>query len=108
MLASKDQIKADRLRMNNPYAHMDEDGGFSALLSESRLGSGHNPYASLNNGDNSDEVWPVLDMSVQPTAAAPSPKAEAIHPLQTGHQNPYALIQQDEQPLVLIFPDMPA
>lgn len=108
MLASKDQIKADRLRMNNPYAHMDEDGGLSALLPESRLGSGHNPYASLNNGDNSDEVWPVLDMSAQPTSAAPKPIAEAIHPLQTGHQNPYALNQQDEQPPVLMFPDMPA
>ncbi|WP_337840582.1 ImmA/IrrE family metallo-endopeptidase [Rheinheimera sp.] len=108
MLASKDQIKADRLRMNNPYAHLDEEGGLSALLPESRLGSGHNPYASLNNGDNSDEVWPVLDMSAQPDAVVSKPAAEAIHPLQRGHQNPYALIQQDEQPPVLIFPDMPA
>ncbi|MGY5796274.1 hypothetical protein [Rheinheimera faecalis] len=40
MLASKAQIKADRLRMNNPYAHLDEDGGLSALLPDSRLGSG--------------------------------------------------------------------
>lgn len=108
MLASKDQIKADRLRMNNPYAHLDEDGGLSALLPKSRLGSGHNPYASLNNGDNSDEVWPVLDMSAQPGAVVSKPEAEAMHPLQSGHQNPYALIQQDEQPPVLIFPDMPA
>lgn len=108
MLASKDQIKADRLRMNNPYAHMDEEGGLSALLPESRLGSGHNPYASLNNGDNSDEVWPVLDMSAQPKAVVSKPTAEAIHPSQSGHQNPYALIQHDEQPPVLIFPDMPA
>ena len=108
MLASKDQIKAARLKMNNPYAYLDEDGGFSALLPESRLGSGHNPYASLSNGDNSDEVWPVLDMSAQPDAVVSKPAAEAIHPLQRGHQNPYALIQQDEQPPVLIFPDMPA
>jgi Zn-dependent peptidase ImmA (M78 family) len=108
MLASKDQIKADRLRMNNPYAHLDEEGGLSALLPESRLGSGHNPYASLNNGDNSDEVWPALDRLAQPEAVVSKPTAEAIHPLQRGHQNPYALIQQDEQPPVLIFPDMPA
>jgi len=108
MLASKDQIKADRLRMNNPYAHLDEEGGLSALLPESRLGSGHNPYASLNNGDNSDEVWPVLDRLAQPDIVVSKPTAEAIHLLQRGHQNPYALIQQDEQPPVLIFPDMPA
>lgn len=108
MLASKDQIKAARLKINNPYAYLDEDGGFSALLPESRLGSGHNPYASLSNGDNSDEVWPVLDMSAQPTAAAPSPEPEAIHPLQRGHQNPCAHNQHDEQPPILQFSDMPA
>lgn len=114
MLASKDQIKADRLRMNCPYAHLDEDGGFSALLPGSRLGTGHNPYASLNNHDNSDEVWPPVDMSAQPQAAALSPEAEAIHPLQTGHQNPYAHNQQNDyeqthiQPPVLLFPAVPA
>lgn len=108
MLASKDQIKADRLRMNNPYAHMDEEGSLSALLPESRLGSGHNRYASLSNGDNSDEVWPVLDMSAQPEAVVSKPEAEAIHPLQRGHQNPCAHNQHDEQPPVLQFPDMPA
>lgn len=87
MLASKDQIKADRLRMNNPYAHMDEDGGFSALLPVYVDYGNQDPYLSLNNGDNSDEVWAKVDMSAQPTAEAPSPEPEAIHPLQRGHQN---------------------
>lgn len=108
MLASKDQIKADRLRMNNPYAHMDEDGGFSALLPVYVDNGNQDPYLSLNNGDNSDEVWLPVNMSTQPEAVVSKPEAEAIHPLQSGHQNPYALIQQDEQPPVLIFPDMPA
>jgi hypothetical protein len=31
MLASKDQIKAARLKMNNPYAYLDEEGGFSEI-----------------------------------------------------------------------------
>lgn len=108
MLASKDQIKADRLRMNNPYAYLDEDGGFSALLPV-YLDNGHqDPYLSLNNGDNSDEVWLPVDTSAQPEAVVSKPEAEAIHPLQRGHQNPCAHNQQDEQPPVLQFPDMPA
>ena len=114
MLTSKDQIKADRLLMNNPYAHLDDDGDFSALLPV-YVNNGHqDPYFTLNNGDNSDEVWPPVDMSVQPQAAAPSSKADAIHPLQTGHQNPYRHNQQDhyeqaqKQPPVLLFPAMSA
>lgn len=95
MLASKDQIKAARLKMNNPYAYLDEDGGFSALLPVYVDNGNQDPYVSLNNGDNSDEVWPALDMSAQPIAAAPSPEPEVIHPLQRGHQNPCAHNQQD-------------
>jgi hypothetical protein len=113
MFASKDQINADRLRMSNPYAHLDEDGGFSALIPESRLGSGHNRYASLNNHDGSDEVWPVLDMSLKPQEIVPLPAPEPIHPLQRGHQNPYARNQGDDaqsqkQPPILRFADMAA
>ncbi len=108
MLASKDQIKADRLRMNNPYAHMDEDGGFSALLPVYEDNGHQDPYLSLNNGDNSDEVWAKVDMSAQPEAVLSKPEADAIHPLQRGHQNPCAHNQHDEQPPVLQFPDMPA
>lgn len=95
MLASKDQIKADRLRMNNPYAHMDEDGGFSALLPVYVDNGNQDPYLSLNNGDNSDEIWLPVDTSAQPEKAAQSPEPEAIHPLQHGHQNPCAHNQQD-------------
>jgi Zn-dependent peptidase ImmA (M78 family) len=108
MLASKDQIKAARLKMNNPYAYLDEDGGFSALLPVYVDRGNQDPYLSLNNGDNSDEVWLPVDTSAQSEKAAQSPEPEAVHPLQTGHQNPCAHNQQDEQPPVLQFPDMPA
>lgn len=114
MLASKDQIKAARLKMNNPYAYLDEDGGFSALLPVYVDNGNQDPYLSLNNGDNSDEVWAKVDMSAQPTAAVPSPEPEDIHPLQRGHQNPCAHNQQDhyeqtqKQPPVLRFTDIAA
>ena len=108
MLASKDQIKVDRLLMNNPYAHMDEDGGFRALLPVYVDRGNQDPYLSLNNGDNSDEVWTKVDISAQPEAVLLEPEADAIHQLQRGHQNPCAHNQHDEQPPVLQFPDMPA
>lgn len=113
MLASKDQIKADRLRMNNPYAHLDEDGGFSALLPV-YVDNGHqDPYLSLNSGDNSDEVWPQLPLTqsissaLVQVSAAQTPDLVASNFYQQGSQNPYAAyhnLDDDNGPVALPLP----
>jgi len=113
MLASKDQIKADRLRMNNPYAHMDEDGGFSALLPVYVDNGNQDPYLSLNNGDNSDEVWPQLPLTQNISSAlaqvseAPAPDLAASNFYLQGSQNPYAAyhnLDDDSGPIALPLP----
>lgn len=113
MLASKDQIKADRLRMNNPYAHMDEDDGFSALLPD-YINNGHqNTCLSLNNGDNSDEIWPQLPLTesistaLAQVSAQQAPDLPTSNLYQQGSQNPYAAyhnMDDDSGPVALALP----
>jgi Zn-dependent peptidase ImmA (M78 family) len=112
MLADQDLISKDRIRLQNPYAHEDDEGGFSALLPE-HVWRGGNPYATLNNQDDSDEMWPSIDISSQPAAPASLAPPVFMHPEQRGHQNPYGLVQSpdDEEtvtplPPILSFGDL--
>jgi Zn-dependent peptidase ImmA (M78 family) len=113
MQADQDMISKDRMKLQNPYVHEDENGGFAALVQADSFWRGGNPYASLNNHDDIDEVWPSLDTTTRAAiAASPVPPA-FIHPDQRGHQNPYALIDNfsdDDiafvQPPILNFGDL--
>lgn len=112
MLADQDLISKDRIRLQNPYAHEDDEGGFSALMPE-YVWRGGNPYATLNNHDDSDEVWPSIDISSRPAVSASPPPLTFIHPEQRGHQNPYGLVKSsdDEEtamspPPILSFGDL--
>lgn len=112
MLADQDLISKDRIRLQNPYAHQDDEGGFSALMQEP-VWRGGNPYATLNNHDGSDEVWPSIDISSRPAVTASMVPPAFIHPEQRGHQNPYGLVKSpdDEEtvmppPPILSFGDL--
>ncbi len=113
MQADQDLISKDRMRLQNPYAHLDEDDHFSALVLPDSYWRGGNPYASLNNHDGSDEVWPSLDATIRNEAVVSHVLQVFVHPEQMGHQNPYSLIDNDSgdhvkllQPPILNFGDL--
>lgn len=112
MRADQDLISKDRMRLQNPYAHEDDEGGFSALMPEP-VWLGGNPYARLNNHDDSDEVWPSIDTSTRPAVPTSMLPPVFIHPEQRGHQNPYGFIESPDEegavmppPPILSFGDL--
>lgn len=103
MLADQDLISKDRIRLQNPYAHEDDEGGLSALMPV-HVWRGGNPYATLNNDDDSDEVWPSIDISSQPAVTGIMVPPAFTHPEHRGHQNPYRLVKSTDDEEIVLSP----
>lgn len=89
-------IRKDREKLQNPYAHLDDENIISANIISASI----NPYARLAN-DDFDEIWPIREWhkTVKEPKFFPqnvrSINQITYHVKRKGNQNPYANIQEE-------------